>query len=115
MSHTTSFYLSLSAPTKLSPTKWAAHAPPRERSQGYECPSGSGASTALNKLSDQGGVSSIPPVQRLFYGYQSASMEQKGMVQLLRAGIRAIRLRSPHSCTSPSSDNKKGLEERPVD
>lgn len=59
-----------------------------------------------------------PPKFRgcLFCGYQLASLEQKGtLAQLLRAGIRAILLRSPHSCISPSSDNKKGLEERPVD
>lgn len=45
-----------------------------------------------------------------------ASWEQKGMLaQLLKAGIRVILLRSPHSCTNPSSGNKKGLEERPKD
>lgn len=61
-----------------------------------------GAGTALSKLSDRGGVSSFPPVQRLFCGHPLASLEQKGMLaQLLRAGIRAILLRSPHSCTSP--------------
>lgn len=63
----------------------------------------------------QGEVSSFPSVQRLFCGYRLASLEQKDMLaQLFRAGIRAILLRSPHSCTSPSSDNKKGLEERPT-
>lgn len=45
-----------------------------------------------------------------------ASLEQKGeLAQLLRAAIRVILLRSPHSCINPSSGNKKGLEERPLD
>lgn len=73
---------------------------------GYEGPSGSGPSAALNKLSYWSGKSSFHRARRLFCGHGMASWEQKGVLaQLLRAGIRVILLSSPHSCTNPSSGN----------